>query len=63
MAFRSHPDKNKHPQDSAVMCMINEAEERLEELFRYNNVMREQDEDLQRQEKSWREDKRIRKVQ
>ena len=49
MAFRSHPDKNKHPQDSAVMCMINEAEERLEELFRYNNGMGEQGEDPQLQ--------------
>ena len=25
LALRYHPDKNKHTQDSDVMCMINEA--------------------------------------
>ena len=49
MALQSHPDKNKHPQASDVMCTINEAEEGLEDLLRYNDTMREQEEDLQRQ--------------
>ena len=61
MALRFHPDKNKHPQDSAVMRMINEAKEVLEQLLRYNDEMREQEEDSQCQEEAWREDKRIRK--
>ena len=34
--------KNNHPQDSAVMPMINEAKEGLEDLLRYNDVMRQQ---------------------
>ena len=42
MALQSHPDKNKQPQDSDVMRMINEAEEGLEDLLRYNDTMREQ---------------------
>ena len=42
MALRYHPDKNKHPQDSAVMRMINEAKEGLEDLLLYNDEMREQ---------------------
>ena len=49
MALRSNPDKNKHPQTSAVMRMLNKAEKGLEELLRYNDAMREQEEDLQRQ--------------
>ena len=61
LALRSHTDKNKHPQASAVMRMLNEANEELEELLRYNDAMREQEEDPQRQEEAWREDKRIRK--
>ena len=30
LALQYHPDKNKHPQASAVMRMINEAKEGLE---------------------------------
>ena len=44
------------------MRMINEAKEVLEDILRYNDAMMEQDEDLQRQEEAWREDKRIRKA-
>ena len=40
LALRSHPEKNKHPQDSAVMRMINEAKEGLEDLLCYNDTMR-----------------------
>ena len=54
LALRYHPDKNKHLQASAVMRMINEAKEGLEDLFRYNDAMREQEEDLQLQEEVWR---------
>ena len=45
------------------MRMINEAKEVLEYLFRYNDTMMEQEEDLQRQEEACREDKKIRKAQ
>ena len=45
------------------MCMINEAKEGLEDLLCYNDAMREQEEDIQRQEESWREDKLISKSQ
>ena len=48
MALRSHPGKNNHPQASAVMRMINEAMEGLEDLFCYIDAMREQEEDIQR---------------
>ena len=34
--------------------MINEAKEGLEDLLRYNDAMREREEDLQRQEEAWR---------
>ena len=50
LALRYHPDKNKHPQASDVMRIINEAKEELEDLLRYNDAMREQEEYLQRQE-------------
>ena len=43
LAFRSHPEKNKHSQDSAVMRMINEAKEVLEDILRYNDAMREKE--------------------
>ena len=36
MALRSHPDINNHPQDYAVMRMINEDKEGLEDLLHYN---------------------------
>ena len=35
------------------MRMINEAKEVLEDLFHYNDAMREQEEDIQRQEEAW----------
>ena len=63
LVLRSHPDKNKHPQASTVMRMINEAKEGQEDLLRYNDAMREQEEDIQRQEEAWRRDKLIRKSQ
>ena len=50
MSLRYHPGKKKHPRASAVMRMINKAEEILEYLLRYNDVMREQEEYFQRQE-------------
>ena len=43
LALRFHPDKNKHSQASAVMLMINETKERLEDTLRYNDAMREQE--------------------
>ena len=36
LALQSHPDKNKHPQASAVVRTINEAKEGFEDLLRYN---------------------------
>ena len=51
MALLSHPDKNKHPQDSAVLRMINEDKKVLEDLLRYNDAMMEQEENIQRQKK------------
>ena len=45
------------------MCMINEAKEGLEDLLCYNDAMREQEEDIQRQEESCIEDERFRKSQ
>ena len=45
------------------MRMINQAKEGLEDLLSYNDAMMEKEEDLQRQEESWREDKQIRKAQ
>ena len=45
------------------MRMINEAKEGLEDLLRYNDAMRKQEEDIQRQEEDLREDERIRKEQ
>ena len=38
--LRSHPVKNKYPQTSAVMSMINKAKEGLKDLLRYNYAMR-----------------------
>ena len=46
--------------------MINEAKEGLEDVLRNNDAMRrtqETEEDLQRQEESCREDKRVSKAQ
>ena len=45
--------------------MINEAKQVLEDILRHNDAMRthEIEEDLQRQEEAWREDKQIRKAQ
>ena len=59
MSLQSHPDKNNHPQASAVVCMINKAKEGLEDLLRYNDAMKEQEEDIKRQEEAWREDKNL----
>ena len=36
MALQSHSDINNHPQDYAVMRMINEDKEGLEDLLNYN---------------------------
>ena len=63
LALRCQPDKNNHPQTSAVMRMINKANEGLEDLLHYNDAMRGKEEDLQCQEEAWREDERIRKAQ
>ena len=49
LSLQYYPDKNNHPQASSVMRMINEVKEGPEDLFRYNDEMREQEEDLQRQ--------------
>ena len=38
LALRSHPEKNKHSQASAVMRMINEDKEGLEDTLRYRLV-------------------------
>ena len=43
MALQSHPKKNKHAQACAVMRMINEAEEVLEDILWYNDAMEEQE--------------------
>ena len=40
MDLQYHPDINKHPQDSSLMRMINEAKEGLEDILRYNDAMR-----------------------
>ena len=40
LALLSHPGKINHPQASAVMCMISEVKEGLEDLLRYNDAMR-----------------------
>ena len=40
MSLRSHPEKNKHPQDNSVFCMINEAKEGLEDILRHNDTIR-----------------------
>ena len=45
------------------MRMINGAEEKLEDLWRYNDLMREQEKDIPRQEEYWIEDEQIRKAQ
>ena len=42
LALQYHHDKNKHPQVSAVMRIINEAKEELEYLLRYNDAIMEQ---------------------
>ena len=46
VALWSHPVKNKHPQAYYVMRMINEDKEGLEDLLRYIDAMREQEEYL-----------------
>ena len=63
LALQSHPDKNKHPQASDMMRMINQVKELLEDLLRYNDTVREEDENLKRQEEYWIEDKIISKSQ
>ena len=63
LVLRYQPDKNKHPQDSSGMCMINEAKEGLEDLLCYNDATWEQEEDIQHQEEACREEERIRKSQ
>ena len=63
LAHRSHPDKNNRPQASAVMRMLNKDKEGLEDVLRYNDAMRKQEEDIQNQEEAWREDEKIRKEQ
>ena len=40
LALQYHPGKNKYPQASSVMRMINEAKKGLEQLLRYNDAMR-----------------------
>ena len=40
LALQYHPNKNKHPQDSAVMRMINESKEGLEDIVCHNDVMK-----------------------
>ena len=49
LALQYHPGKNKYPQASDVMRMINKDKLLLEDLLCYNDAMREQGEDLQRQ--------------
>ena len=61
LALQSHPDKNRHSQASDVMHMINDAKERLGDLLRHNDAMREKEEDIQHQEEAWREVKQISK--
>ena len=66
LALQSHPNKNKHPQDSAAFRMINKAKQGLEDLLCHNYSMRrtqEREEDIQRQEETWGEDRRIRNSQ
>ena len=43
LACNFHPDKNKHSQASDVMLIIKKAKEELENTFRYNDAMREQE--------------------
>ena len=45
------------------MCTINNDKEGLEDFLRYNDAMREQEEDIQSQEEAWREGKGISKAQ
>ena len=40
LALQYHPEKNKHPQASTVMRMINKYKEGLEDLLRYNYAMK-----------------------
>ena len=63
LALRSHHDKNKNPQASDVMRMINEAKEGLEYLLWYNDAMKEQEDHPQCQEESLREEEQISKLQ
>ena len=41
--LRFQPDKNKHPQVTEVMKMINEAKENLESTLRHNDEIREEE--------------------
>ena len=43
--------------------MINEAKEGLEELLRYNDAVREQEENIQLQEEDWGKNELFRKAQ
>ena len=45
------------------MRMINKDKQVLGDVLRHNDAVREREEDIQRQEESWREDKRIKKSQ
>ena len=41
--LRFQPDKNKHPQVTEVMKMINEAKENLESTLRHNDEISEEE--------------------
>ena len=52
LSLQYHPDKNKHPHNSADFGMINKSKQGLEDVLRHNDAMgriQERDEDIQRQ--------------